>query len=95
MRCYGELIKTFELLSNMFLCVMSIHEYTLTGVMYLHDCDLERMIPIFLIVSAVNPMSFGRLGKNDDDSSGGGIICGIIGLLFSLAWLIAGILYIT
>ena len=72
--------------------------------MYLHDCDLERMIPIFLIVSAVVPMLFGpgvrenRYEEDDtvvasrDNDFGAGTGCGIIGFLFSLAWLIAGML---
>ena len=73
----------------------NVHEYILSGAMYFHDCDLERMIPIFLIVSAVAPMLFGGFGKkNDDDSFGAGTVCGIIGFLFSLAWLIAGILHV-
>ena len=59
--------------------------------MYFHDCNIEKMIPIFLIVSAVAPMLFGGFGKrNEDDSFGLGAVCGIIGFLFSLAWLIAG-----
>ena len=65
----------------------------LPGAIYLHDCDLERMIPIFLIVSAVAPILFGGFGKQkDDDSFGVGACCGLIGFLFSLAWLIAGII---
>ena len=59
--------------------------------MYFHDCDIEKMIPIFLIVSAVAPMLFGGVGKRKEDESFGVVtVCGIIGFLFSLAWLIAG-----
>ena len=67
--------------------------YSLPGAIYFHDCDLEKMIPIFLIVSAVAPMLFGGFAKqNDDESFGVGTCCGTIGFLFSLAWLIAGTL---
>lgn len=65
------------------------------GAIYFHDCDLERMIPIFLIVSALAPILFGGFGRqNDEDSSGAGTGCGIIGFLFSLAWLIAGSVWV-
>lgn len=65
------------------------------GAMYFHKCDIEKMIPIFLIVSAVAPMLFGGLGKrNEDDSLGFGTICGVIGFLFNLAWLIAGSVWV-
>ena len=59
--------------------------------MYLHDCDIEKMIPIFLIVSACAPILFGGFGKrNDDEGFGAGTICGVIGFLFNIAWLVCG-----
>ena len=55
------------------------------------------MIPIFLIVSALAPILFGGLGRqnNEDEGVGGATICGFIGFLFNLAWLIAGRLYFS
>ncbi|KAH3786435.1 uncharacterized protein LOC127841674 isoform X1 [Dreissena polymorpha] len=70
------------------------------GAVHLHDCPLEHMIPIWLIVSGVAPVFFGCSGRrNNDDSgekSGGGcaMILGIIGLLFNMAWLICGSVWI-
>ena len=59
--------------------------------MYLHECDIEKMIPIFLIVSALAPILFGGFGKRDEDEGlGFGGICGLIGFLFNLAWLVCG-----
>ena len=63
--------------------------------MFFHDCDIEKMVPIFLIVSAVAPVLFGGFAKrklDEDDCCGVGTICGIIGFLFSLTWLIAGMI---
>lgn len=66
------------------------------GAIYLHDCSIEKMIPIFLIVSALAPILFGGLGRqnNDDEGVGGATICGVIGFLFNLAWLIAGSVWV-
>ncbi|KAH3786505.1 hypothetical protein DPMN_164612 [Dreissena polymorpha] len=68
---------------------------------YLNDCPLEHMIPIWLIVSGVVPILFGCSGRgNNDDSgenSGGGYcakVVGLIGLLFNMAWLICGSIWI-
>ncbi|KAH3786013.1 hypothetical protein DPMN_164112 [Dreissena polymorpha] len=65
------------------------------GAVHIHDCPLEPLIPIWLIVSGVAPVFFcgSTRRRNHDDSgekSGGGcaMIFGIIGLLFQLAWLI-------
>ena len=68
-----------------------------TGAIYLHDCSIEDKIPIFLIVGALAPILFGGFGKKNDDENEGfgvGTICGIIGFLFNIAWLIAGTLFI-
>ena len=59
--------------------------------MYLPDCDIEKMIPIFLIVSAFTSILNVGLGKkNDDDGFGWGAIIGMIGFLFNSAWQVCG-----
>ncbi|XP_045200485.2 uncharacterized protein LOC123554417 [Mercenaria mercenaria] len=62
------------------------------GSVYLHDCSIEKLIPIYLIVSGLAPIFFGGFGrKNEDESSSlSGLVCGILGGLFNLAWLICG-----
>ena len=57
--------------------------------MYLHDCDIETMIPIFLIVSALAPLLYGGSGKSKDDKTVASI-CAVVALLFNIAWLICG-----
>lgn len=67
------------------------------GAIYLHDCSIEDKIPIFLIVGALAPILFGGFGKKNDDENEGfgvGTICGIIGFLFNIAWLIAGSIWV-
>lgn len=65
------------------------------GAIYLHDCSIERLIPIYLIVSGVSPILFGGFGRGSNTENDGenqnsiaGTICGIVGFLFNLAWLI-------
>ena len=84
--------------------LLTTEHHSFTGAMYLHDCDLERMIPIFLIVSAVVPLLFGpvfrenRYEEDDavvprDNCFRAGTFCGIIGFSFSFVWLLRGMLY--
>lgn len=65
------------------------------GSVYLHDCDIEYLIPIYLIVSGVAPIFFGGFGRQDDSNDNlCGPVCGVIGLLFNLAWLICGSVWV-
>ncbi|KAL3856732.1 hypothetical protein ACJMK2_011455 [Sinanodonta woodiana] len=68
------------------------------GAIHLHDCDIERMIPIFLIVSGCTPVLFGCLAKQGNEENREkitfGQIIGSFGLLFSIAWLIAGSVWV-
>ena len=73
--------------------------FNLTGAVYLHDCDIEDNVPIFLIVSGVVSILFGGSAKQNNQASNDGRgrsnygcvdICKGIIFLFSLAWLIAG-----
>ncbi|WAR27994.1 hypothetical protein MAR_013698 [Mya arenaria] len=54
--------------------------------MYLHDCSIERMIPIYLIVSGVVPLLFSGFSRHDDEgrSLGFGDCCGIFAFLFNV-----------
>lgn len=63
------------------------------GSIYLHECSIEKMIPVYLIVSALSPvLLIGFFRK--DDSGHAGTICGLFGFLFNLAWLISGSVWI-
>ncbi|KAH3884626.1 uncharacterized protein LOC127837876 [Dreissena polymorpha] len=70
------------------------------GAVHLHDCPLKNMIPVWLIVSGVAPVFFCCSGRCNIDESGekSGVGCamilGIIRLLFNLAWLICGTVWI-
>lgn len=68
------------------------------GALYLHNCDIQYLIPIYLIVGGVSPILLGGFGRRgDDDESGGNIgslICGVIGFLFNIAWLICGSVWV-
>ncbi|KAL4219832.1 hypothetical protein ACF0H5_020244 [Mactra antiquata] len=68
------------------------------GAVHIHDCPIEKMIPIYLIVSGVAPIFFGGSSRNkDEDSESGSLartICGFIGLLFNIAWLICGSIWV-
>lgn len=88
--CFGVVILVIVL----FLIGLSMAKIVM-GAIYFHDCDLERMIPIFLIVSAVAPiLVVGFWIENDKDSSRAWRGCYITGFLFSLAWLIAGSVWV-
>jgi hypothetical protein len=64
------------------------------GAVHLHDCSIEYLIPIWLIVSGCAPILFGGMGKQSNDEDGDSNICaqvcGAIGFLFNLSWLICG-----
>ncbi|KAK3598968.1 hypothetical protein CHS0354_024640 [Potamilus streckersoni] len=65
------------------------------GAIYLHDCNLQSMIPIFLIVSGVAPVLFGgNASSNNEESNFLAKGCSVIGLLFSIAWTIAGSVWV-
>ncbi|XP_045200409.2 transmembrane protein 272-like isoform X2 [Mercenaria mercenaria] len=65
------------------------------GSVYLHDCSIERFIPIYLIVSGVAPIVFGGFGRRDDDEPNlSGNFCGVLGILFNVAWLICGSVWV-
>ncbi|XP_045200489.1 uncharacterized protein LOC123554421 [Mercenaria mercenaria] len=69
------------------------------GAVYLHDCSIEDLIPVWLIVSGCAPILFGGFGKQNNEDSGDGnnlcgTICGVIGFLFNLAWLICGSVWV-
>ncbi|XP_060608064.1 uncharacterized protein LOC132760164 [Ruditapes philippinarum] len=69
------------------------------GAIHLHDCTIEDLIPIWLIVSGCAPVLFScfrgqnnAAGENSFDLAGA--ICGAIAFLFNLAWLICGSVWV-
>ncbi|XP_045212511.2 uncharacterized protein LOC123563656 [Mercenaria mercenaria] len=67
------------------------------GSVHFNDCKIETLIPVYLIVSGVSPVLFtGFCCKDNDDGSscGPGTVCGIIGFLFNLSWLICGSVWV-
>ncbi|XP_060608061.1 uncharacterized protein LOC132760162 [Ruditapes philippinarum] len=68
------------------------------GAVHLHDCSIEYLIPIWLIVSGCAPILFGGMGKQSNDEDGDSNmcaqVCGAIGFLFNLSWLICGSVWV-
>ncbi|XP_060608062.1 uncharacterized protein LOC132760163 [Ruditapes philippinarum] len=68
------------------------------GAIHLDDCSIEKLIPIWLIVSGCAPILFGGMGKQSGEDGGDtnpcAIVCGVIGFLFNLAWLICGSVWV-
>ncbi|XP_045179484.2 transmembrane protein 272-like [Mercenaria mercenaria] len=75
------------------------------GAAYVNDCPVEKLIPIYLIVSGCSSVLMGGLSnlkKKDDDIEEDGIkgkcnvltIIGTIGLLFNFVWLICGSVWV-
>lgn len=71
------------------------------GAVHIHDCSIQHLIPVYLIVSGVAPILLGGFGRQgEDDGQGGrgnnmcGTICGVIGFLFNLIWLICGSVWV-
>ncbi|XP_053374660.1 uncharacterized protein LOC123532565 [Mercenaria mercenaria] len=66
------------------------------GPMYINDCDLEKMIPIWVIVDAFTPIllvvGFIPFYKdsNSDAMKKFGAACLVIGTIFSIGWTICG-----
>ncbi|XP_066275098.1 transmembrane protein 272-like [Branchiostoma lanceolatum] len=77
--------------------------YIVIGAMYLHDCTIQRMIPIYLIVmgafsAAKNLMSLGERSRNhredqSEKNANPNPLDGLFGC-FILAWFIAGNVWI-
>ncbi|XP_012936208.1 uncharacterized protein LOC106011374 [Aplysia californica] len=70
------------------------------GGLYLHDCELEPMVPIYLLVegSAGFFLSCNSCGSNDESGQLKMGFCVIFRLLqaaFQIAWLIAGTVWVT
>ncbi|XP_052215429.1 uncharacterized protein LOC127833944 isoform X2 [Dreissena polymorpha] len=78
------------------------------GAIYLHHCDIEKMIPIYLIVSGVVPLLFGSLIVNssrrrdeDENVVSGSLdrLCcaiqwGMMAFLIHTIWLICGTIWV-
>ncbi|KAL3880711.1 hypothetical protein ACJMK2_032931 [Sinanodonta woodiana] len=65
------------------------------GATYLRECELQYMIPIFLIVSGVSPiLSGGGARRNNENKNTAGTICALIGLFFNTSWTIAGSVWV-
>ncbi|XP_052251201.1 transmembrane protein 272-like isoform X1 [Dreissena polymorpha] len=65
------------------------------GAIYLHHCDIEKMIPIYLIVSGVVPLFFSSFSRRDEDRGFGvADICGLLAFLFNTAWLVCGSIWV-
>ncbi|XP_060600511.1 uncharacterized protein LOC132753956 [Ruditapes philippinarum] len=67
------------------------------GAVYLDDCKLENMVPVYLIVSGMSPLLFSGFCRKDRDESGlcgPGTVCGVIGFMFNFSWLICGSVWI-
>ena len=76
----------------------------ISGAIYVHDCPIEKLIPIYLIVGGCSPVLLGGLstfkkkGDEEDPFESDGKkklnlvlrIIGAIGFLFNFAWLICG-----
>lgn len=59
----------------------------------MNDCELETMVPIYIIVSGVSPVLFSGFflkDRNESGLCGPGTVCGVIGFMFNFAWLICG-----
>ena len=76
-------------------------KFIFLGAVYLHECHIEKMVPIFLMVNALLliPILPGGLRCSCSDGevrfsmvTSGGLFCGIITLLVNIGWLIAGML---
>ena len=66
------------------------------GAVYLDDCPIEKMIPIYLVVAGViylvqNGLNYDR---NQSTSNNSVMCCNGILFLFSFAWFIAGNVWI-
>lgn len=83
-----------------FLLVLALLGYGIAkivmGSVYIHDCPLEQMIPIYLIVSGLAPLLFGGCRRKEEgqETSLGSVVCSIVGLLFNIAWLICGSVWV-
>ena len=67
--------------------------------MYIDDCSMNYLIPIWLIVSGCSGIVFsGSNRPNNDEESWvdilGRMICACVGLLFNISWAIAGNVYV-
>ena len=67
--------------------------FLLLGSMYLQECNIQYLIPIYLIVSGVVPILFSGSGRKSNDgetSFGIGELCGLVAFFFHVAWLMCG-----
>ncbi|XP_060591393.1 transmembrane protein 272-like isoform X2 [Ruditapes philippinarum] len=76
------------------------------GAVYIDDCPIQKLIPIYLIVGGVAPVFMGGLSslkkKNDDPVAEEDLkekcnlltVIGLIGALFNFAWLICGSVWV-
>lgn len=62
------------------------------GAMHLHDCSIEHFIPIWLIVSGAGFLSLSGYGLDKKDPKVSFVL--VISLLFNIAWLICGSVWV-
>ncbi|XP_053404082.1 uncharacterized protein LOC128558525 [Mercenaria mercenaria] len=66
------------------------------GANNLQNCSIEKLIPIWLVVSGLAPLMFSGFscqGKGDIETCCQ-LVCGCVGFLFSFAWLICGTVWV-
>ncbi|KAL3857652.1 hypothetical protein ACJMK2_012299 [Sinanodonta woodiana] len=65
------------------------------GAVYLHDCNMQSMIPIFLIISGLAPiLLIGCTNRTNEELKVFAFSCAILVLLFNIAWTIAGSVWV-
>ncbi|KAL3879024.1 hypothetical protein ACJMK2_031341 [Sinanodonta woodiana] len=65
------------------------------GASYIHECKLQTMIPIFLIISGLAPVfSGGGARRNKENKNTAATLCVSIGLFFNIGWTIAGSVWV-
>ncbi|KAL4240293.1 hypothetical protein ACF0H5_001086 [Mactra antiquata] len=92
--CEGAAIYCGIILGISALVLIGIAKVAM-GVKYLNECDIQHLIPIYLIVSAIAPLIFSSLGfGNDENDKLCAICCSILGFIFTVIWQICGTVWI-